>query len=56
MAGRGIKAVWAVASIVISILVFYFVNSLSYLFGAQVTQLLQYLTICLTVISILVLL
>jgi protein-S-isoprenylcysteine O-methyltransferase Ste14 len=53
---RGIKAVWAVSAIVISILVLLFVGSLSYIFGAQITQMLQYLSILLAVVSILVLL
>lgn len=53
---KGIKAVWAVTAIVIAILLFSFVGSLTWLFTSDVILLFRFLVILFTTISLLILL
>lgn len=50
----GIKVIWSIAAIILTILLIYLLNSISFMFTSQAIQLLQYLAIVAGIISIMI--
>jgi hypothetical protein len=51
---QGIKVIWSISAMILTILFIYLLNSISYMFTSQVVQLLQYLAILAGIISIMI--